>query len=145
MAEKYQETNISFDIEFSASSESIFNADLLITDWSAINFEYAFTTGKPVISVNTPMKVMNPEYEKLGIEPYTIWARNTIGETIEVEDVKNIDALADKLLSNSKKYQKQIFDLRKKSIYNLGKSVEAGGEYIVKCIQDKIKERKNNE
>lgn len=145
MQEKYDGTNISFDIAFSSSSDSIFNADILITDWSAIAYEYAFTTGKPVISVNTPMKIMNPDYKNLGIEPFTIWSRNIIGETIEVKDIKNIDKLIAKLLENSKKYEKQIFDLRKKSMYNLGKSAEVGGDYIINCVQAKIKERKNRE
>lgn len=145
MKEKYQNTNIIIDTDFSSSSDSIFNADLLITDWSSINLEYAFTTGKPVISVNTPMKVMNPDYKKLGIEPFNISCRKIIGETIEVKDAQNIDKLVEKTLKNSKKYQKQIFDLRNKSVYNLGSSAQVGGEYIIKCIQEKIKERKNNE
>ncbi len=145
MKEKYQNTNITIDIDFNSSSNSIFNSDILITDWSSINLEYAFTTGRPVISVNTPMKIMNPDYKKLGIEPFNITCRKIIGETIETKDAKNIDEVIEKILKNTKKYQKQIFDLRDKSIYNLGSSAAIGGEYIVDCIQKKIKERKTNE
>ena len=145
MKEKYQNTNITIDIDFNSSSNSIFNSDLLITDWSAINLEYAFTTGRPVISVNTPMKIMNPDYKKLGIEPFNISCRKIIGETIDVKDVKNIDKTIEKILKNTKKYQKQIFDLRDKSVYNLGNSATIGGEFIIDCIQSKIKERKTNE
>ena len=145
MKEKYQNTNITIDIDFNSSSNSIFSSDLLITDWSAINLEYAFTTGRPVISVNTPMKIMNPDYKKLGIEPFNISCRKIIGETIDVKDVKNIDKTIEKILKNTKKYQKQIFDLRDKSVYNLGNSATIGGEFIIDCIQSKIKERKTNE
>lgn len=145
MKEKYQNTNITIDIDFNSSSNSIFNSDLLITDWSAINLEYAFTTGRPVISVNTPMKIMNPDYKKLGIEPFNISCRKIIGETIDVKDIKNIDKTIEKILKNTKKYQEQIFDLRDKSVYNIGNSATIGGKFIIDCIQSKIKERKANE
>ena len=145
MKEKYQNTNSTIDIDFNSSSNSIFNSDLLITDWSAINLEYAFTTGRPVISVNTPMKIMNPDYKKLGIEPFNISCRKIIGETIDVKDIKNIDKTIEKILKNTKKYQEQIFDLRDKSVYNIGNSATIGGKFIIDCIQSKIKERKANE
>lgn len=141
MKEKYNDSeNITIQTDFSNTS-SVFDADLLISDWSGISFEYAFTTKRPVISVNTPMKVMNPEYKKIGVEPQTIWARKIIGETIEVKDIKNIDALIKKLLRSSSKYEKQITELVDDSLYNIGKSGKIGAKYIIDCVQNKIKER----
>ena len=141
MKEKYSDTNITIQTDFSNTS-SVFDADLLITDWSSIGFEYAFTTKKPVISIDTPMKIMNPEYKKIKVEPFNIWGRNEIGEVVKVKDVKNIDTVIEKMLKSPKKYEKKITDLTNDSIYNLGKSGEVGAEYIIKCVQDKIKERK---
>ena len=46
------------------------------------------------------------------------------------------------MLKNPDKYKKQITDLEKDSVYNIGKSAEVGGEYIIKRVQEKIKERK---
>lgn len=140
MKEKYANTNIIIQTDFS-SSDSVFNADLLITDWSSIGYEYAFTTEKPVISIDTPMKVMNPEYQKIKVEPFNIWARSQIGEVVKIKDVQNINSIIKKMLKNPSKYQKQIAALKKESMYNIGKSAEIGGKYIIKCVQDKIKER----
>lgn len=141
MKEKYTDSNIEIQTDFSSTS-SVFNADILITDWSSIGFEYAFTTEKPVISIDTPMKVMNPEYKKIKVAPINIWAREKIGEIIEVKDIKSIDKVIEKMLKYPHKYKKQISDLKKDSIYNLGNSAKVGAEYIIKCVQDKINERK---
>jgi len=141
MKEKYAGTNIEIQTDFSKTS-SVFNADLLITDWSSIGYEYAFTTEKPVISIDTPMKIMNPEYKKIKVEPFNVWAREEIGEVIKVKDVENIDKVVEKMLRAPKKYQKKISALKKNSVYNLGSSSKIGAEYIIKCVQEKIKERK---
>ncbi len=143
MKEKYAGTNIEIQTDF-ANSSSVFNADLLITDWSSIGLEYAFTTEKPVISIDTPMKIMNPEYKKIKVDPINIWIREEIGEVVKVKDVKNINKVVARLLKDQKKYQKKIATLRKNSVYNLGKSAEVGAEYIITKVQEKIKERKNN-
>ena len=141
MKEKYNDTNIIIQTDFS-STDSVFNSDLLITDWSSIGYEYAFTTEKPVLSIETPMKIMNPEYKKIKVEPFNIWAREQIGEILKVKDVKKIDTVIDKILKNSSKYQKKISTLKKDSVYNLGNSAEIGADYIINCVQEKIKERK---
>ena len=141
MKEKYAGTNIIIQTDFS-SNDSVFNADLLITDWSSIGYEYAFTTEKPVISIDTPMKIMNPEYKKIKVEPFNIWAREEIGEVVKMKDVDNINSVVKKMLKDPKKYQKKIANLKKDSMYHIGNSAEIGAEYIINCVQEKIKERK---
>lgn len=142
LTEKYKNAkNITIQTDFS-SSDTVFNADIVITDWSSIAFEYAFTTKKPVVFIDTPMKIMNPEYKKIPIEPFNIWAREEVGEIVSLEDVKNIDQVIDKVLKNYQKYQKRIEKLTNDYVYNLGKSDKIGGEYIIGAIQEKIKERK---
>ena len=142
MQEKYAGSNIKIEIDFS-SSDSILSADLIITDWSSIAYEYAFATEKPVLFVDTPMKIMNPEWQKIEIEPFNIWAREKIGEVVKVENVANIDKTVAKMLKNSAKYREQIVALRKDSLYNFGHSATVGAEYIINCVQEKIKERRN--
>ncbi|MCR5700025.1 MAG: membrane protein insertase YidC [Candidatus Saccharibacteria bacterium] len=141
MKEDYAGTNITIQTDFS-NTDSIFNSDILITDWSGIAHEYCFTTEKPLIFIDTPMKIMNPEYKKIEIEPYEIWVRKIVGEVVKVEDAKNIDKTVDKMLKNYKKYQKAIVKLRNDAVYNLGDSATVGAEYIINCVQNKIKERK---
>ena len=143
MKEQYKDNkNIVIQTDFSSNS-TVFNSDLVITDWSAIAFEYAYTTKKPVLFVDTPMKIMNPDYKKIKLEPFNIWARDKIGERISVEDCKNINKLVNKMLSSNLEYKEKIEKLMKDNIYNLGCSGEVGANYIINTIQEKIKERRN--
>ena len=135
--------NITIETDFS-SSDSIFNADVMITDWSAIAYEYAYTTKKPVIFIDTPMKVMNPEYKKINVEPFNIWCRNIIGEVVKVDQINKINDVIKTTLENEDKYKEKITKLLNSNVYNLGSSSEKGATYIIKIIQEKIKERKNS-
>ena len=55
-----------------------------------------------------------------------------------------IDKLVDKMIKNQETYQKKINDIVDEYVYNLGKSGEVGAEYIIKCVQDKIEERRKD-
>ena len=144
LKDKYKDNkNIIIQTDFS-SNNSVLDADLLITDWSGICYEYAFTTKKPVLFINTPMKVMNPNYKEIDVEPYNIWTRNVMGISI---NPNNLDKVLDKveyLLDNNNEYSKNIEKLFKDTIYNIGCSSEKGAKYIIECIQEKIKERKRS-
>jgi len=142
LKEKYKEQkNITIQTDFS-SNNTVFNAALLITDWSGIAFEYAFTTKKPVIFIDTPMKIMNPEYEKLGIEPFNIWTRNEIGQVIKQDKINTLKETVDEMLKNSSKYNEKISKMTEEYVYNIGNSAEIGAKYIVQAIQEKIKKKK---
>ena len=142
MKEQYKDNeNIEIQTDFS-SNNTVFNADLVITDWSAIAFEYSYTTKKPVLFIDTPMKIMNPDYKKIDVEPFNIWARNEIGEVISVDKCKNINKVVCKMLDESKKYKEKINKLVNDSVYNIGKSGEVGANYIINAIQEKINKRK---
>ena len=116
----------------------------MITDWSGIAYEYAFTTKKPVLFINTPMKVMNPKYEEIPVEPFNVWCRSEIGQELEVNELKNIDKVVDDMLKSNKEYNKKITDITNEYVYNIGHSGEVGAEYIIDCIQKKISERSQN-
>lgn len=142
MKEKYKDNkNIEIQTDFS-SNNTVFSADLLITDWSAIAYEYSFTTKKPVLFIDTPMKIMNPEYQKIDVEPFNIWVRNEIGEVVSVDNCKDINKVVSKMLEEGKKYEEKINKLVNDSVYNIGKSGEVGAGYIINTIQEKINKRK---
>ena len=49
-----------------AESDSLLESDVLISDWSAMAIEYALGLGKPVLFVDVPPRVRNPNYAELG-------------------------------------------------------------------------------
>lgn len=144
MKEQYKnDKNIEIQTDFS-SNNTVFNADLMITDWSGIAYEYAYTTKKPVLFIDTPMKIMNPEYEKIGIEPINIWSRNVIGQVVPVSECNKVDEVVEKMLKDNESYKEKIEALVNESVYNIGNSAEVGANYIIEAIQNKINERKKD-
>ena len=141
LSTRYANTNIEIQFDFS-SNETVFDADCLMTDWSSIAFEYAFTTGRPVLFVDTPMKVHNPEYQKIDVVPFDVWIRNKVGISIKPEEAKEVKAKIENLFIKEADYKQSIFELRDNNIYNIGNASEYGAKYIISSIQEKIEKRK---
>lgn len=133
--------NIEIQTDFSSNS-TVFEADVLITDWSGIAYEYAFTTQRPVLFINTPMKVQNAEYERIAVVPMNIWMRSEIGRILKPDEMKKVTVTIDKLIEEQNKYKDVILNYRNEYIYNLGQSSEIGAKYIINSIQEKIFKRK---
>ena len=138
LKEKYKQCeDIVIQTDFSSNS-TVFNADLVITDWSAIGYEFAFTTCKPVLFINTPMKVMNPEYDKIDVVPMNIQIRAEIGAELSLNDLGRIDNVVEELISNQDRYSRVIDDYIHEYVYNLGNSASVAGRYITNTIIEKI-------
>ncbi len=143
MKEEYKDNdNIEIQTDFSKTN-TVFDADLIITDWSDIGFEYAFTTKKPVLYINTPMKIMNPNYKELNVVPINIWSRDKVGKSLDVDQLNKVKDTVKELLNSKEQYNKKITKIVDEYVYNLGNSSEVGANYIIKVIQDKVKERSN--
>ena len=139
MEEKYSSySNFELQTDFS-SNETVFNADVLVTDWSGIAYEYSFTTLKPCLFINTPMKIMNPEYESLGIEPFDIKIRSQIGIALEPSELGNIAAATDRLLHEEMFSRDSIRALREEYLYNIGHAASAGADYLIRSLIEKSK------
>ena len=140
LAEKYSAfENFLLQRDFS-SNDTVYNADVLVTDWSAIAYEYSFTTLKPCLFINTPMKIMNPDYREIGVEPFDVIIRDKIGISVDLEKTKEIPAAVESLLADNKFSRKSIERLRSEYLYNVGSSAKAGADYIIKSLIEKSKQ-----
>jgi YidC/Oxa1 family membrane protein insertase len=129
---------ISFELDFSGN-DSIFTSDILITDWSTIAFEFSYSTLKPCIFVNTPMKVMNPNFSQYGLEALDITLRNKVGISINVKDISDIGKSVGQLLAEKDSFREQIVKIVSQYLYYPGRNGEAGGMYIINQLQNKEK------
>jgi YidC/Oxa1 family membrane protein insertase len=127
---------IIFELDFSGN-DSIFTSDVLITDWSNIAFEFSYSTLKPCIFVNTPMKVMNPNYKNYGLEALDITLRDKVGISINVEDIADISKSVERLLAEKDSFKEQIEKIVSQYLYYPGRSGEAGGKYIIKQLENR--------
>lgn len=65
-----------------AGDDAIFDADVLVGDYSGIGFEFAALRGRPVVSVDVGLKVANPAWRDLGLDPVEIACRRHIGPVV---------------------------------------------------------------
>ena len=117
-----------------SSNQTVFNADILVTDWSGIAYEYAFTTLKPCLFINTPMKVMNPDYRDIGLEPFDLVIRNQIGIALQPEETDKIADAIERLLHEPVFSKESIANLRDKSLYNVGCAASVGADYLIRRL-----------
>lgn len=144
-AQKYQnelEKNLfEFQTDFS-SSDTVYRSDLVITDWSTISYEFSFTTLRPTLFINTPMKVVNPHYVEYPMEPLDITLRNRIGRNLDVKDLGQAGTLIRTMLDDASSYREQILNTRNDIMPQFGRSAEIGGTYILSRLTGKRQQKK---
>ena len=131
MCEKYaQNSDFTLQTDFSSNS-TVFQADVLVTDWSGIAYEYSFTTLKPTLFINTPMKVMNSDYEEIGVTPFDIAIRDKVGISLELDELNQISNTVYTLLNTNDYSKEELKKIREQYLYNIGNSGEVGAKYII--------------
>ena len=134
LGEKYK-SHDDFELQMDFSSnKTVFDADVLITDWSGIAYEYSFTTLKPTLFINTPMKIMNPDYKEIDINPFDIEARDQVGISVDMDKLDTLSDSVHRLLTEEVYSKESLKNVREKYLYNVGKSAKVGGTYIVKKL-----------
>ncbi|MBO4868400.1 MAG: membrane protein insertase YidC [Clostridia bacterium] len=147
LVEKYKdvpEEKLSFELDFTVN-KSIYSSDLLITDWSGIAYEFAFATKKPVLFVNTKMKVENPDWQEIGETPAEIYLRPQIGHALEKSELEDgVKAAADDLIAHSAEYHDKINELKLCHLYSYNTNGAEGVRYILRRLSEMQKQRKEN-
>ncbi len=147
LVEKYKdadEKRLTFELDFT-TNKSIYSSDLLITDWSGIAYEFAFATKKPVLFVNTKMKVENPDWQEIGETPAEIYLRPQIGHALEKSGLdEKVCGAVDDLITHSAEYHDKINELKLSHLYSYGTNGAEGAKYILKRLSDIQKQKKQS-
>ena len=104
----------------------------MITDWSGAAIEYAFTLERPVLYIDVPKKIHNPDYEKLPEIPLEISIRDKIGEIISLSDIQLLPEKIQILCQNPDIIKSKIQLKSRQKISNLGNSSKLEVKYILK-------------
>ena len=138
------ESELYFERDFS-SNVTVFTSDILITDWSSVFCEFSFSTLKPCVFMNMTMKVGNPDWERVGIEPTDISLRNRVGVSLDLSDTAQIGQVVERMLTEQPQWAGRIEAVRDELIFNVGHGAEAAGEYLLSDILEKQRQRKSAE
>ena len=90
-----------------------------------------------MLFINTPMKVMNPEYDKIKTRPINITLREVIGRSIDPDKLEGVNDLVKYMLDNRESFEETITKTRRERIFNIGKSRILYGRYVIKTLESR--------
>jgi YidC/Oxa1 family membrane protein insertase len=113
-------------------TDSLVQSDLLICDWSSMSIEYGLGLSKPVLYIDVPRRVRNPNFAELGLQPLEVTIREQIGAVLSPSKLESAPEVIKELLSDPDRFRERIAALRERIVFNLGRSVEAGAVEIAR-------------
>jgi YidC/Oxa1 family membrane protein insertase len=125
------ETNMS-------SQDSLHASDLMISDWSGAALEYAFGQERPVLFLDVPRKVNNPDYERIPCEPLEASVRCEIGVVHSPDALDQLPAAVERLCADPGEYRERIRRVREQTVFNVGRSGKAGADAIA-ALADELR------
>jgi len=113
-----------------AAHAALVGSDIMITDWSGIAFEYAFALFKPILFIDVPPKVRNPEYLEVSGLPLEVELREQLGGVLPLTAIAEAPARIKALISTAMPHRERLKQLRDRCVFNVGRSAEAGAAAI---------------
>lgn len=126
-------------------TDSILRSDILISDWSAMALEYAMGLEKPVLFIDVPRRIRNPNWRELGIEPIEAVVRNQIGEIVSPDSLQDVPAAIRRLTGQPERFREKMRELRETLVFRLGRSIPDGAREIARLADERKAARKARE
>jgi CDP-glycerol glycerophosphotransferase (TagB/SpsB family) len=126
-------------------SDSLFRSDILISDWSAMAIEYALGLEKPVLFIDLPRRIRNPDWQALDIEPQEVSFRKQAGDIVSPQNLDEIPQKIDQLLQDQGNFRQRMQKLRSQMVFNIGDSIQLGAVEIARLADEKATDRQAKE
>jgi hypothetical protein len=124
-----------------SESDTLSRSDILISDWSAMAIEYALAQEKPVLFIDLPRRVRNPDWQKLEIEPLEASFRALAGDIVSPQNLAEAPGIILRLLEKPAEFGQTMQALRSQMVFNIGNSTELGACEIARLADEKATER----
>jgi YidC/Oxa1 family membrane protein insertase len=118
-----------------ASTRSLVESSVMVSDWSGAALDYALGLERPVLFVDLPRKVNNPEYASLGVEPLEVRIREELGRVLAPEELARMPEVIFELLQQVDAYPGRLAELREQHIYHVGKSGPEGARALKELLE----------
>jgi len=148
--QKLAERNINIELiqdntSFSELKKLFKEFDLIITDTSAMAYEFTLVSGKPAVFIGENLKIplqdlRDKKLNKYKKYPEVYYRYNKLGPTIA--KVKDFEKVMDKFEDSFNTYYKSIKDFRKNFTYNLGSATTVAVDKIEDILGEKNENRK---
>lgn len=117
-----------------SSAASLQASDVMISDWSGAATDYAFALGKPVVFIDMPPKVNNPDYEQLNIEPFESRIRSLVGEIVAETEASNLIEVVHRLIHSSA--DTDMRTVAADHVFNIGRSSDIGATALQQILME---------
>lgn len=142
---KHFEENPAFEyIGQMGETDSILRSDILISDWSAMALEYALGLEKPVVFIDVPRRIRNPDWRELGIEPIESDMRESLGEVVAPDELDRLPAAIRRQLAGHEDFVQRVRGLREGFVFRLGHSTADGADELARLAVRQQQERLEN-
>ena len=122
-------------------TDSILRSDILVSDWSAMALEYAMGLEKPVLFIDVPPRIRNPNWKELGLEPVEVSIRQQLGRVLSPASLDEAPAVIERLLAEPGQFREQVRELREQKVFRLGHSVPDGATEIARLADERLQAR----
>lgn len=136
IVEKYADRvgdGLVFELDFSIN-RSIYSSDFLVTDWSGISYEFCMATGRPALFINTKLKCLNPNWEKVGLTPVEISLRGEMGIALDKDELSRVGEAVEELFDKEAEYSAHIRETMRDFFYHPKKAAAFGAKYILSSL-----------
>ena len=102
----------------------------MVSDWSGAATEYAFATHKPVIYIDTPQKLSNPDALHVGIEAFEQRVRKEIGVIVAHGAIATLPQIVQASARERQVSASRIAAVRQSAVFNVGMSASIAAESL---------------
>jgi YidC/Oxa1 family membrane protein insertase len=110
--------------------EALLQSHVMISDWSGVAMEFAFGLGRPVLFVDLPRKINNPDYTALTAEPLEVTYREEVGRIIRPNQLDELPAALASLQEDAPSFHAGMRELRERRFYHIGTSAKRGAKIL---------------
>jgi hypothetical protein len=128
-------------IDRMGETDSILRSDVLVCDWSAMALEYSMGLEKPVLFIDLPRRIRNPNWQELEIEPIEVAIRSQVGEIVSPASLDDAPAAIERLVGDPERFRVKMRELRDTMVFRLGHSIPDGAAEIARLADDKAAAR----
>jgi hypothetical protein len=114
-------------------SRALWEADMMIADYSGFAMEFAFMRERPVLYVDVPPKVLNPGWRELGPTPLELSVRERIGLVVPPA-VDDVIAGLRRLAQDPEQWGERIREERQRDWVNFGRFSEVCAEELGRML-----------
>jgi YidC/Oxa1 family membrane protein insertase len=111
---------------------SLHESDVMISDWSGAALEYAFGLERPVLFIDTPRKLNNPEHERIGLPGVEESLREQIGAVVSPADLGAALPAIQRLCADPAAFGDRLREARERTVYNVGRSASVGAAHLAR-------------